>query len=193
MYSEIEELYKKSLSEDIDAKQELLLRLKPAIISSIKSCYNRYDQYDDLIQEGYEVILRCIREYDASKGVHFLGYVKLTLRFHYLNKHKTDRSTVSLNQELYKGEDVELIDILEDSSISQEENIIKKENIDELWTSILQLTERQRDIVILYYIEKKSLRTIADKYGISYRTVINTKTVALNKLKSLMTKNFVLE
>ena len=189
MFSEIEELYQKSLIGDMDAKQELLLRLKPAIISSIKSCYNRYDQYDDLIQEGYEVILRCIKDYDPSKGVYFLGYVKLTLRFHYLNKHKIVESTISLNQELFMDDGIELIDTIADDCLSQEESVIEEEKLCELWTSLLQLTDRQREIVILYYIEEKSLRTISDKYGISYRTVINTKTTAISKLKNLMIKN----
>ncbi|MGF7057876.1 sigma-70 family RNA polymerase sigma factor [Brassicibacter mesophilus] len=191
MYSKIEELYEKSLTEDMGAKEELLLRLRPAIISSIKSYYNRYNQYDDLIQEGYEVILRCMKDYDPGKGAYLLGYIKLTLKFHYLNKHKATESTVSLNQELFTDDGIELIDTIADDSLSQEEKTIRKEELHELYTSLLQLTNRQRDIVTLYYIEEKPLCTIANIYGISYRTVVNTRITALNKLKKLMTENII--
>lgn len=191
MYSKIEELYEKSLIGDMGAKEELLLRLRPVIISSIKSYYNRYNQYDDLIQEGYEVILRCMKDYDPGKGAYLLGYIKLTLKFHYLNKHKATESTISLNQELFTDDGIELIDTIADDSLSQEEGTIRKEKLNELYTSLLQLTDRQRDIVTQYYIEEKPLRTIADKYGISYRTVVNTRITALNKLKKLMTENII--
>lgn len=190
MYSEIEELYRRSLEGEIDAKEELLFRLKPAILSSIKSYYNRYDQYDDLLQEGYEVILRCIEDYDRTKDVHFLGYVKLMLRFHYLNKHKITESTASLNQEMYADDGIELIDTLADNALSQEELIIKSEEMYLLCTSLLKLTDRQREVVILYYIEEKSLQVVSAKFGISYRTVVNTKTTAINKLRKLMKNSF---
>lgn len=185
MYSEIEDLYKRSLVGDKGAKEKLLLRLRPAILSSIKSIYNRYDQYDDLIQEGYEVILKCIKSYDFNKGSYFLGYVKLTLRFHYLNKYKTIESTVSLNQEIF-DDGIELIDTIATDGLSQEDIAVNNEKVNKLWMSLKQLTDRQREIVTLYYIQQKPIRTIADKYDVSYRTVVNTKTTAINKLKKLM-------
>jgi len=186
MYNQVEELYKRSLNKDMEAKEELLFKLKPAILASIKAYFNKYDQYDDLIQEGYEVILSCIKNYDSSKGVNFLGYVKLMLKYHYLNKYKTVENTISLNQEIFSDNSIEMIDLLADNILYQEEQIIKKEEIYKLWTSLLVLTDRQREILLLYYVEEKSIKSIANIYGISYRTVVNTKTVAINKLRKIM-------
>ena len=88
MYREIEDLLEFSRRGDPKSKEAVLLKLQPLIISSIKRYYNKIDIYDDLIQEGYEIILLCIHDYDPNKGVHFLGYIKLKLKYHYLNKYK---------------------------------------------------------------------------------------------------------
>ncbi len=45
------------------------------------------------------------------------------------------------------------------------------------------LTKRQRQVIVLFYIKGYSIDRIAHKLEVSYRTVVNTKTAALNKLK----------
>ncbi len=58
------------------------------IISSIRRYYNRIELYDDLIQEGYEIILIAIDDYDPAKGAYFLGYIKTMLKYLYLGKYR---------------------------------------------------------------------------------------------------------
>ncbi|MCG4586204.1 hypothetical protein L0P56_11950, partial [Anaerosalibacter bizertensis] len=96
MYSEIDKLVTLSKKGDRNAKERLIISLKPLVLNSIRRYYNCYSQYDDLIQEGYEIILRTVEDYDDSKGSRFLGYLKLQLKYHYLNKHK-EKITLSLN------------------------------------------------------------------------------------------------
>ena len=68
------------------------IKTNPLIISSIRRYYNRIDQYDDLIQEGYEILLSI--KFQSNKSA-FLGYIKTMLKYHYLNKHK-ERQFLSL-------------------------------------------------------------------------------------------------
>ncbi|AFS77307.1 RNA polymerase sigma factor, sigma-70 family [Gottschalkia acidurici 9a] len=188
MYIKINHFYEQIKSGgpiDSKYKEEILEDLKPLIISSIKKYYNNYQMYDDLIQEGYEVILTILQEKKLESGKHFLGYIKNALRFHYLDKHKIKESSISINHNISDGENLELVDMLEDPNLTQDNIIVKKEEQRELWNSLLELTERQRDIVILFYVEEKSINYIAKKLGISYRTVVNTKTTALKKLFTL--------
>ena len=56
MYKEIETLLYLSKKGDIKAREKLLIKLNPLIISSIRRYYNKVHLYDDLIQEGYETI-----------------------------------------------------------------------------------------------------------------------------------------
>src|SRR5699024_7371446 len=88
MYKELNQLLKKARRGDVSSQEEILERLKPLIIKSIQRYYNNKEEFQDLIQEGYLLVLECIENYDENKGVYFLGYVKAMLKFAYLNKHK---------------------------------------------------------------------------------------------------------
>lgn len=184
MYKEIEVLLEASRKGDMNSKEKLLLKLNPLIIASIRRYYNRRDLYDDLIQEGYEIVLLAIEKYDPGRGVKFLAYVKSLLKYNYLEKHR-EKSWLSLNEPL---EDGEFIDLLEGDEKDPIETIIEREDTKLLLESLDCLTERQRSIVVDYYINKISIDRIAARLAISYRTVVNTKTVAINKLKKRIVK-----
>ncbi|WP_236913094.1 sigma-70 family RNA polymerase sigma factor [Clostridium sp. Cult1] len=184
MYKEIEKLLLLSKKGDKKAKETLLLKLNPLIISSIRRYYNKIDQYDDLIQEGYEIILKAIENYNPNRGVKFLGYVKAMLRYGYLEKHR-EKQILSLNEPLEEGE---FIDLLEGSEEDPVDAVIKKEEKYLLLESLNCLTERQKQVVVDYYINRLSIDEIANKLGISYRTVVNTKTQGIKKLKNRMVK-----
>nr|WP_278244314.1 sigma-70 family RNA polymerase sigma factor [Caldisalinibacter kiritimatiensis] len=141
------------------------------------------EYYDDLIQGGYEVILNCLLDYDEERKVHFLGYVKTMLKYHYLDKHKKKEINISLNQSIkLKNGNVELIELIE-GDVCVEEDIINKFRTRELIKCIFELTDRQRDVVIKYYIENKAIAQISKELNISYRTVVNTKTAAIRNLR----------
>ncbi len=186
MYKEIENLLVLSRKGDKKAKEELLKKLHPLIISSIRRYYNKISDYDNLIQDGYEVVLKCIQEYDPTKEVHFLGYVKTMLRYCYLNKHK-EKYLISLNEPVKDGETGEIGDFIPDDRDDIEEIFEKEERI-KLYNSLNSLTDRQKEIIIDYYINNLPINQIAAKMGISYRTVVNIKTSALKKLQSLIVK-----
>lgn len=184
MYKEIEELLLLSKKGDEEAKETLLLKLNPLIISSIRRYYNRIDQYDDLIQEGYETILLAIENYNPTRGVRFLGYTKAMLKYLYLEKHR-EKEFLSLNNTVDNGE---FIDLLEGNEENPIDIIIKNEETEILFESLNCLTERQKQVVVDYYINRLSIDEIADRLGISYRTVVNTKTQGINKLKNRIVK-----
>lgn len=186
MYSEIDKLVALSKNGDKKAKERLIISLKPLILSSIKRYYNYYSKYDDLLQEGYEMILRTVEDYDDSKGSRFLGYLKLQLKYHYLNKHK-EKIELSLNETV--DEEKEFIDLLEDKGLGPLDTIINREEKEILFKGLSYLSNRQVEILIYYYIYKMTMVEISQKLGLSYRTVVNTKTKAVDKLKNIINKN----
>jgi len=181
MYEDIERLRILGAKGDVEAKGELLAKMKPLIINSIRRYYNNIQLYDDLIQEGYEIILEGVRNFDDTRGVYFLGYIKSLLKYHYLNKHR-EKYVISLNTPIGENEE-ELMDILESNEVDPLDNIIQTEEYKELRNSFSLLTERQRKVVVLFYSCRMPIGKIAEKLGISYRTVVNTKTAAIQKLK----------
>ncbi|HSH35664.1 sigma-70 family RNA polymerase sigma factor, partial [Schnuerera sp.] len=60
--------------------------------------------------------------------------------------------------------------------------------IDLLIKSLNYLTKRQKQVVLDYYINQLSIGEIADKLGVSYRTVVNTKTQGIKKLRKRIVK-----
>ncbi|HZJ99195.1 MAG TPA: sigma-70 family RNA polymerase sigma factor [Tissierellaceae bacterium] len=182
MYKELNELLTKAREGDIDSKEKILDRLQGLIIKSIQRYYNNRNEYEDLIQEGNLAILEAIQTFDESKGVYFLGYVKTMLKYTYLNKHKI-RTHQSLNSKIGYDEDNELIDILESNEDSPLDRLLKIEETSIIKDALSILTVRQREIVLAYYVEGLSISEIAERLNISYRTVINTKIRALEKMR----------
>lgn len=178
---EFGELVIRAKEGNSNAVADVLDRLKPLLISSIRRYFNDYRQYDDLIQDGNLMIVECLNDFDPSKGVHFLGYIKSKLRFMYLNKHKI-RVHSSLNKTIGEGS-VEIVDLLvsEDRNILQV--IVEGDDLNLLNLAMDILTKRQRQVIELHYIEGINMVDIAALLGVSYRTIINTKVVSLDKLK----------
>ena len=185
MYKEIGRLVALSQEGDTKAKIELLSRLNPLIISSIRHYYYNPHLYEDLLQEGYEIVLRSIEEYDSSKGSYFLGFVKLKLKYHYLNKHKENMLFPKSNYRKWWNGAIELI---KDDEPSPLDKAIQNEELTKLKQAINSLTPRQREVVIAYYIEDMSIGEIGEKLGIAYRTVVNTKARAIDVLKKTIVK-----
>lgn len=175
-----DKLVLKAKTGDAVAKEEIITRLQPLVLSSIKRYYYKREEFEDLVQDGNIKILECIEDFKPEKEVYFLGYVKTMLKFMYLDKHKRKYHT-SLNEKLKDGE-TEIIDLLVSEDRDILESIIINEEMDELNQVLNILTNRQKEIIILFYIERLSMGEIASKLGISYRTVVNTKTNALKKL-----------
>ncbi|WP_353095835.1 sigma-70 family RNA polymerase sigma factor [Tissierella praeacuta] len=181
MWDELIKLAKEGNKESI---KEIIDRLQPLIISSIRKYYNIANEYKDLIQEGNLMILESLNNYNPDKGVHFLGYIKLNLKYLYLNKHKR-KIHLSLNETIGDGEQ-EIIDTLISDNKQALDIILENEMNFKLKKALEKLTERQREIVILYYVKNLSMEEISTNLGISYRTVVNTKAKALDNLRKLM-------
>jgi RNA polymerase sporulation-specific sigma factor len=179
----IQEIYIDVARGREEAALELLLRLQPLILSSIKKYYNRTDEMDDLIQEGRLLVLDSINEYREDYSVPFLGYMKSRLKYLYLGKNRS-RRLLSLN--VSNGEDgEEHLDLLADG-FQVEEDYICRESETELLKMVLSLPDRERQVIQGFYFENLSIGDISKRYGITYRTVINTKRRALERMRREM-------
>lgn len=166
------------------AVEELVRSLEPLIKSSIKKYYYRKHLYQDLIQEGRLCVCESLKSFDPSKGVHLLGYIKTKLSYLYLNMNR-EREFESLDIDL--GDGFSLVDTLV-SDTDIEKDFIRESFSSELSTALNELTKIEQEIIISFYIKEKSLSQIAKEMGRSYRTVVNNKERALNKLRARLTK-----
>ena len=187
MYKELNDLLEKAKNGDTSSCEEILNRVQGLIFNSIQRYYNNRNEYEDLIQEGNLVVLKAIKEFDESKGVYFLGYLKTMLKYTYLNKHSI-KHHLSLNVAVGDNAETELMDMLESDEISTLDMLLMIEESSELNDALEKLTDRQRDVIIAFYIERISIKDISKRLGITYRTIVNTKTRALERLRESMLK-----
>lgn len=175
-----DEMIERALKGSVEAKDTIIELLEPLIKSSISRYYFRAYLYDDLMQDGKLEILRCFEKFDPSQGVHFLGYVKTMLRYYYLNRNR-DVECFSLDETNDEG--LSQLELLQ-SEENIEEDYIESEINDELKLAMNKLTDIEKSVILDFYFNNLSLYEIADKRGIKYRTAVNNKTRAINKLKS---------
>ncbi len=179
----LQEIVEKAKDGDEAAKEELLYRLQPMIYAAISR--NWGDDKEDLYQEACIVVLECIRDYDAGRGVPFLLYVKKKLNFRLFNITRRRRYTISLDQRLPvdDGEGSTLGDLLPSGEPKIHDIIEQEEEIKELYTAIQQLTSKQRQVILMHFFEGLKYKDIARKGGKHYKSILRLKDRALNSLK----------
>ncbi|MDY0235684.1 MAG: sigma-70 family RNA polymerase sigma factor [Gudongella sp.] len=183
---DIQKLYKESYLGDKESEVLILEKLKPLIISSIRKYNNNWSEFDDLIQEGREMILICIKDYNPNINVPFLGYVKSRLMYLYLNKLKTQKN-LSLN-EVFGQDGEEYLELLE-SKENILESVLKRDLYTKLNECIDTLPRREKEVLRDFFFHDLTITQISKKYNVTYRTVLNQKTNALKKLRERMKDN----
>lgn len=166
------------------SKEEIILRLKPLIYANIRRYRNYREGLEDLYQDGVLEILKGIKDFDFGEKVYFLGYIKLRLRYFYLDrlKYTIRREMDSLNQN-YRDTDLERIDLLVDDEPLPEEKLEALDENLELYRAYEFLSPREKEVIDYYYIKGLNMVEISKVLDISYRTVINTKTSGINRLR----------
>lgn len=171
--------------KDIGKADIVIESYKPLLIAAIRKYYNKPHLYEELLQEGALEICEAILDFDESKNIPFSGYLKSRIYYFYLGKNHIKDDYISLDIEYGHDEEFSLLEIIPDDVNIEEEFLLKEKN-EILYSSILSLTKRQRNIVLDFYFNGFSIKDISKKYDISYRTVVNTKTNALKKMKNFL-------
>lgn len=190
MDTDINHIIQESLNGNKNYQEILLKKLHPLIYKSIYSYYDAKDSItEDLAQEGYIIILQCLKNYDKGRNVHFLRYVKTKLNFFYKNYYrntKKQRETKSLNQKIEDSDaNIEIENIIAVKNISPEDEIAYRDEIDGINANITKLSKKEQDVINLFYYEELNMYEIAKKLNIAYRTAIGRKYTALKKLRKI--------
>lgn len=180
----------KSLKGNKKYQEILIKKLHPLIYKNIYRYYCTNDDIvEDLVQEGYIVILECLKNYDESYNVHFLGFVKNKLYYFYKNHFRNNlskRNLTSLNQLINDTNDITLqnLNLLIQHDVSDE--IINHEEINCLFRSLNKLNNKEQKILKMYYCDFLKAADISKILKIPYRTVTSAKYAAITKLKKHM-------
>lgn len=174
------------------AQEAVLESLKPLVFASITKYYFGRETFADMVQEGYMKILQEIGRFDEERGVPFLGYIKMQLKYFYMEKGKRERKTLSLNHPLDMGDDrMEFLDMLRDETVDIEKDMLQKEEMLFLKQALKQLSPKQKEVIELYFYKGMNMRQIAQQLGLHYKTVVKRKERALENLRRSARKKMI--
>lgn len=185
-YDDFDRVLKLALIGEERAKAQLVRMLDPLIISSIKRYCPIFNEYEDLHQDGKAIVLECIEHF--NKKYSFLSYVKSNLKFFYLDTYKYLKDVQSdIRDDIDNDCDVSIFDSIA-SDVDIESDFLESEKLDLLRDGLDRLTDRQRQVIVLFFYERLGLSEIADYLGISKWTVVNLKRNAINSLREFLSK-----
>lgn len=180
--TDINYIIQMSLKGDKKYQEILLKELKPLLCKNIYMHWSINDpMIEDLLQEGYIVVLHALESFDINKGIHFLAFVKSRIKYFYLNCSRDNLKHIK-NLNHINIDDMEICDIKENT----EEKILKTEEISLLERCIEMLTEKEKQLIYLFYFDEIPIAEIAVKLNISYGTACCKKSQALKKLRVYM-------
>lgn len=189
---ELVELYKTEENGEIKdlALIEILNKME-GYIRSVLARTNRFllqpIYYEDVMQDCKIAVLEQLKTYDPNIDTSFITYCYLPIQqkthvFIIKNIYKNS----SYNQKRYGKIEFLSFDNKLDLFLSEkrfEEDSIKKLDILDLLNN---LNEINRFILIQFYINQESIKNIAQKLGITEKSVKNRKGDSLEKLRKLI-------
>lgn len=188
-YKDFDRVLNSALVGEERAKVKLIDMLDPLIRSSIKKYCPIFNEFDDLYSDGRAIVLSCIEDFDNKRS--FLKYVKLSLKYFYLNTYKY---LMDVNSDIHDSptDDEESLGIFDslDAGVDIEGDFLEGERLAILKDAIDSLTPRQETVVRLFFYERLGLSEIADFLGISRWTVINLKRNAIKGMRDFISCHY---
>ena len=152
------ELEKAKIYEDYS------LKVRNFILSKV----NDFNLAEDLTSDVFVKVYSNIDSFDEKKSSMSTWIFTIT-RHLLIDYYRTRKVNVELPEDLTYDD--------------EEESICNEENLEILKTGLKSLSEKERDVIILHYYSKQTLKEIASKMCISYAYVKILHNNALSKLK----------
>ena len=177
-------LAKLSKDGDEGAFNELVMRYLGKITSIARKYSAQGYEQNDFVQEGLMGLLYAVKTYDPDGGMSFKSYVSLV----------AERSFISIIRRQNTQKSVPLSAIVEldtldsevvDLSRSPEEQIMLKEQINLLMQKLRGILSNKELEVLMLYTDGLSYSAIAQRLGISEKSVDNSLQRARRKIQKL--------
>ncbi len=199
-----EELYiKRMLNGDKDARNILIEHNLRLVAHIVKKYESKLIDADDLISIGTIGLIKAIDSYNLDKSTKITTYAARCIEneiLMYFRSNKKNNNTISLNDSVgfdKDGNEINLIDIIQDKSPEIIDILHNKDNINDLKLYLKDLNSREKEIIIkrygLFNQREQTQKKIAKELGISRSYVSRIEKRALTKiLRSFMKNNSIL-
>lgn len=167
---------------DVDSRNELVEAYMPRVRGLIRGRrWPRCPSYDvdDLVQAAYLGLIEATERFDPSRGVVFTTYYHRKVLGHTWDYVRSQLFGVrGAEESLLSFEDIDDLALALPPDIQSEV----------IWAyqNMVKLDLRRRLVLHLFYVEKKSLQSIAELFDISYTRVSQLKKTALSMVLEFM-------
>mgnify|MGYP003763837339 CR=1 FL=1 len=196
-----EELALKIQQGDDGLLPELWEQVRKFIVlkaNSFYQCYSKNPRFeiDDLIQSAYFAVLYAVKSYDPSRGFKFITYLNFPIKtaFAEVAGMKTSKrdalmNAISLDAPAGTEADSPLLNAIGDKSLNYDidsliiESVFNQQLRAALDKAMEVLTDKQREILELYYYFGLTLERIAEIRECSKQAVDNQRHEAFSRIK----------
>ena len=197
---EEEEKYLKRMYAGDEQAKNILIERNLRLVAHLARKYSGSGQdNEDLISIGTIGLIKGISSFKAEKGAKLATYAARCIENEILMSMRSSKkfqNEVSINDKIgmdSDGNEITLIDILEDTESEVSEKVSLKMETARMYEKIKEtLTEREAEIIALRFglgrCKQQTQHEIAEKFGISRSYVSRIEKKALSKLKSAMQK-----
>ena len=154
---------------------------------------------DDLISIGTIGLIKAIDSYNLEKSTKITTYAARCIEneiLMYFRSNRKNNNVISLNDSIgfdKDGNEINLIDIIQDKSPDITDILHNKDNINDLKLYLKNLTSREKEIIIkrygLFNQREQTQKKIAKDLGISRSYVSRIEKRALTKILRSFIKN----
>ena len=150
--------------------EKLYTAYREKVLAYLAGRTERREDAEDLCQEVFAEVFRCLPQYDAGKASLSTWIYQIT-RFTLIDYMRLKRPQEPLTEDILAADDLE-------------EDFIRKETLERLASALTALPQEELDIIVLRYYRGKTLTEISRLTGISYGMVKVKHKKTLETLRS---------
>ncbi|MCD6506164.1 sigma-70 family RNA polymerase sigma factor [Candidatus Poribacteria bacterium] len=174
-----EDLLDRIISGDQSAFKELVRKYRHTVFLSVLSILHDPDEAEEIAQEVFlKVHLHLSGLRDQNAFERWLRSISCNLAIDRLRERARRESCIPLDE-------VAPEDLL---SPSADEELLKREAVEEVMRAIEELPEGEREILREHLLEDKGYRELSEKYGLSYHAVVMRVRRAKEKVREKVLK-----
>jgi RNA polymerase sigma-70 factor (ECF subfamily) len=180
------QLLKLYLSGDIDAISKLVERHKKHVFNYIYMMVKDRDIADDIFQDTFIKVVRCIEEGRYADNGKFLSWV-LRIAHNQVIDHFRQAKQENKISESDAGYDI--LGSLRFASETVEDKMVCEQIHDDLRRIVDHLPEEQREVVLMRYYDNLSFKEISETTDVSINTALGRMRYALINLRKMIGEN----
>jgi RNA polymerase sigma factor (sigma-70 family) len=155
------------------------MRERGRLLAFIRSRVRGTEDAEDILQD---VFTQAVQNLSATEPIdNLVAWLYTVARNRIVDLYRRRRPIVSLHGG--GGEGGSLEDLLQDSGIDLEREVIRQEVLEALLDSLEELPPEQRDVFLQQAVEGRTFRELAGESGVSINTLIARKRYAVQALR----------